>query len=231
MKYVSIDIETGGLHFDQHSLIEVAAVIEDTDKSRISDVMKLPSFRMLCYQNCYSVTPFCAKLHVKLFEEIERRKSEVLCPLRDPVEKFFKEAQYGWHGDFLCHTSHAGSMMAVWLEKNGFARGEEVVLSDEGTPITNRRIKINVAGKNFSNFDKSFLYSRTDIVGFIDIRHRVIDIASHFWQPGDECLPDTNTCLKRAGLNIETDHTALSDARNVVRLVRKALLEPYDMVH
>jgi inhibitor of KinA sporulation pathway (predicted exonuclease) len=51
----------------------------------------------------------------------------------------------------------------------------------------------------------------------------VIDPAILFWCPTDEKLPDTDACLKRAGLDLQTDHTALADARNVVRLMREGL--------
>lgn len=84
-------------------------------------------------------------------------------------------------------------------------------------------ITINVAGKNFSGFDNRFLEEQTNFHDFIRPRHRVIDVTSHFVNQGDEVLPDLKTCLSRAGIEKQVEHTAIADALDVVSLVRWAI--------
>jgi len=65
--------------------------------------------------------------------------------------------------------------------------------------------KIVVAGKNYASFDA--------------------DPAALYWQPeidGME-LPNTKTCMERAGIGGDVAHIAVEDARVVVRLIRRAI--------
>ncbi len=55
---------------------------------------------------------------------------------------------------------------------------------------------VNVAGKNFSGFDRPFL----EQLGGFRFRHRVLDPAMLYAKPDDKQLPDLKTCLERAGL-------------------------------
>lgn len=80
--------------------------------------------------------------------------------------------------------------------------------------------RVNAAGKNFAGFDLQFLKQLPEWDDFIQIRHRVIDPAMLYWQPGDTRLPDTKECKKRAGLTGDVAHTAVEDAFDVVALVR-----------
>lgn len=80
--------------------------------------------------------------------------------------------------------------------------------------------RVNAAGKNFAGFDLQFLKQLPEWDDFIQIRHRVIDPAMLYWEPGDTRLPDTKECKKRAGLDGDVAHTALEDAFDVVALIR-----------
>lgn len=76
------------------------------------------------------------------------------------------------------------------------------------------------AGKNFSGFDRQFIKK---LPGFKDIRmhHRAIDPAMLFWNPDtDDTLPDSLTCLKRAGIEGSVTHKAIDDAKDVIREIR-----------
>lgn len=78
-----------------------------------------------------------------------------------------------------------------------------------------------VAGKNFSGFDRQFLQRLPGFTDAIQFHHRAIDPTMLFWNPeADEVPPATADCLTRAGLPAVVDHRALSDALNVVRLIR-----------
>ena len=51
------------------------------------------------------------------------------------------------------------------------------------------------------------------------------ETAALYWQPEIDGaqLPDTKTCMERAGINGEVAHTAVEDAQVVVRLIRQAI--------
>jgi DNA polymerase III alpha subunit (gram-positive type) len=93
-------------------------------------------------------------------------------------------------------------------------------LSNRGMPTTKG---ITVAGKNFMGFDQRFLLNRIPNWSELRIKQRSIDIASHFWEPGDAELPTLQTCLDRAKISRNVDHTALSDALDVAQLVHMKL--------
>jgi hypothetical protein len=58
------------------------------------------------------------------------------------------------------------------------------------------------------------------------MNHRTIDPANLFWDPLiDRGLPNTKTCMERAGLDGEVAHTAVEDARVVCKLIRRAFRE------
>ena len=82
---------------------------------------------------------------------------------------------------------------------------------------------VNVAGKNFDGLDRLFLEKLPKFKEEIKLRHRVIDPAILYWQPGDETLPGTELCYQRAGLEPVAAHTAIEDALGVIQLVRKKL--------
>jgi hypothetical protein len=95
---------------------------------------------------------------------------------------------------------------------------------------TNGEIEVNVAGKNFSGFDKNFIspYLGRQTYPFTSVRfrHRVLDVAPLYFDPStDDVLPDLKTCLARAGITKEVAHTAIEDAMDVVQLVRYAYPE------
>jgi len=85
--------------------------------------------------------------------------------------------------------------------------------------------KIVVAGKNYANFDANFLSKLTSWDKHIKFHHRTLDPAALYWQPETDGveLPDTKTCMQRAGISGEVSHTALEDARMVVELIRQAI--------
>jgi len=84
--------------------------------------------------------------------------------------------------------------------------------------------KVFVAGKNYASFDARFLAKLTNWDKHIKTHHRILDPAALYWQPETDGarLPDTKTCMDRAGIPGEVAHTAVEDAIVVVRLIRQA---------
>jgi len=79
------------------------------------------------------------------------------------------------------------------------------------------------AGKNFASFDRNFLNL---LPGWKDIKlnHRTLDPAMLWWRPAeDDKLPGSQECMNRAGLKGTVAHTAVEDAKMVVKLIRNAV--------
>lgn len=82
-------------------------------------------------------------------------------------------------------------------------------------------IKINVAGKNFGNFDSKFLEKLPHHGLLVKFNHRILDPATLYFDPTqDNELPSTEKCMERAHIEGDVKHTALEDAINVVKLLR-----------
>ena len=84
------------------------------------------------------------------------------------------------------------------------------------------------AGKNFGSFDLQFL-KRLPEWGCsqygVRLKHRSLDPSILYFDPEiDDQLPDSLTCMQRAGIEGPVAHTAVEDALVVVRLIRHKLL-------
>jgi len=79
---------------------------------------------------------------------------------------------------------------------------------------------ITPAGKNFATFDLQFLRP----LGFNMFHHRTLDPALLYWNIHDTILPDSKTCMDRAGLDARVAHTALEDAEAVCHMIRRGIV-------
>lgn len=88
--------------------------------------------------------------------------------------------------------------------------------------VNNGNNKINCAGKNFAGFDKQFLEKNFPLFkSEIKISNRVLDPAILYAKLSDDSLPNTETCVKRAGIELNNFHYALDDSWTVIQLLRK----------
>ena len=87
-----------------------------------------------------------------------------------------------------------------------------------------QRVYINAAGKNFAACDLQFLKMQTDIEKHVRIRHKVLDPGPMFMRVDDEQIPGLSECKERAGLDNVVAHDAVSDAMDVVKLIRWKML-------
>jgi len=106
-----------------------------------------------------------------------------------------------------CLPAELGRQFAAWLTLHGV------------DPL-----HVQPAGKNFANFDAQFLKRLTRFNEHVHFKHRTLDPAMLFWNLStDETLPDSKTCMERAGIDGEVAHTAVEDALSVVRMIRYAV--------
>lgn len=86
------------------------------------------------------------------------------------------------------------------------------------------QFRVTAAGKNFGSFDLQFLKMLPDYGRHVKFHHRSIDVVTEFWRPTEDIeLPDTKTCLERAGLPAAVSHKAMADAEQIVHLVRHVI--------
>lgn len=177
MDYLSIDIETTGLDYTRHQMIEFGAV---WDRAGCDRVM----FRRIVLHEDYVMSPYCVTLHTGLFEEINALQpdSKVACSLEE-LPTLFRE----------------------WLLSHGWG-GE----------------KLNITGKNYLSFDVDWVDSML-LAANVGVRRRVLDPAILYVKDGDDRLPNLDTCLSRAGIEVNGErHTAVYDALCVCLLLREA---------
>jgi DNA polymerase III epsilon subunit-like protein len=199
MKYVSIDIETLGLEPEVCDVIEFGAVLEDTtlplERLQSFHCYVLPPSREVNGKNYtfYRGEPFAIQMHSGIIERVAKREKD---------ETIAKSYQF-------LHPNNVGWMFLEWLYSQGF-RG------DYSKPL-----KIKVAGKNFEGFDQRFLRRLPDFERRIQIHHRVHNPAELYFDPAkDDDLPSLDTCLRRAGIDAKVRHSAVSDAFDVIRVLR-----------
>lgn len=141
----------------------------------------------------------CFVLHDRIAGEpyALQMNHEILRILSDPK----KHPQY----TFL-KPHELAYQLKLWLERN-------TPESKSHTP----------SGKNFAGFDWRFLRRLNGWQDNIRLRHRYIDPAELWWNPDEDgtVLPDSDTCVKRAGMNKSTAHRALADAIDTCELVRR----------
>lgn len=102
-------------------------------------------------------------------------------------------------------------------------------LADNGFPSESRnlvpRVDIVAAGKNLATFDLCFLNKNEDFKELINIHRRILDPAILYFDPKTMSLPpNLAECLKLAGYEKNVEHTAVSDALDVIRCLRHKLL-------
>jgi oligoribonuclease len=124
--------------------------------------------------------------------------------------KIFKRIAEKEKGFTYCSPSKFGFMFKKFLLDNGYKCEHDIVT-------------INAAGKNLAGFDIPFLNAKTDIQKHVNIRKRVLDPSILFINRNDIALPSLSECKKRAGLSENVAHDAISDAIDVIELLRKGV--------
>ena len=79
MKYVSVDIETTGLNPYQNHILEIGAIIEDTEKRW--ERVDCPSFHCFIDREIYEGSLFALDMNAKILHEILELKSDPSSPL------------------------------------------------------------------------------------------------------------------------------------------------------
>jgi hypothetical protein len=214
MPYVSIDLETTGLSSETCQILEFGAVYDDWT----TPVSELPTFHRIITHDTIVGQPYALSMHSDLLRRTATRKTLKTCP-ECGNSLCLLDAEFAGYG-FCLACEWTGS-----LSDHVFCSAQRLVheftkwmLHCSG--LTLPKNKITPAGKNFASFDNNFLKQ----CGFDGcFHHRTFDPAPLYWQLGDKTMPDTKTCMERAGLDGHVAHTALEDAVTVVHLIRRGV--------
>jgi len=212
MKYISVDVETTGLNPEQDQILQIAMILEDTERP----VPNPPYLNIGIKRNRISGDMKAMALNskiIKLLGETKSSKSTVTynCGGKDIEME-------------LLHESNVVYEVASWLIDHGFKLDWD------------DRIRITCAGKNFGAFDKLFLERLPGWKDRIAIRQRYLDPSILYinWSTDTE-PPSLEECIMRAGFNYqeatEHIHDAYFDAMMIIKLLRKAYVPSLEASH
>lgn len=122
-----------------------------------------------------------------------------------------------WHAEILRRIANQPEGYNYYHPANVIPRLQ--VWADTHLGLGNR---IAFCGKNFAKLDLQFLRKLPNF-DKLNWQHRIMDLGNLFFQRGDEWLPDTAECYRRAGLDDSVKHTALEDAIDCAKAIQFAL--------
>lgn len=186
----SIDLETTGINPQKDQVLEIAVVVDDL--SLFGDKEPLSNLKTF---HCYvKHDKICGNPNALIMNQ---RILEILAGDRDPK------------GVSIKTPSEALKSLADFLSQWE---------------------KLTPTGKNVAGFDLPFLdqlcEDNPELGGNCFYReflsHRCLDAGSVFFDPSkdENKLPNLQKCLDRADLGTEVKHTAVEDAKDVLRLLR-----------
>ena len=213
MKYISIDTETTGLDPSRDMLLELGLVIADTEKP--FQLTADNSLRIVFCRKNITGSLYAINLNGKLLKEILEINTKYFSANKNEpgsTKVFYQE----------------NNTLYVNLDKGEYYLEDILEKTINDFLIQNgleKEERLNIAGKNFSNFDKYFLNTIVGLKSTITkrMRHRVLDIGSMYLKAEDQNLPSLKTCMERAGIIDEVPHSAIEDAVLVIKCVEAKL--------
>lgn len=206
MRYVSLDLETTGIDWEQHQVIEIGAVVDDTSWDRPLD--DLPVYHAYVYHRTLRGTPFALNMNQRILD-------------------VFIEYENALQGKENSFELPPGSKM---LTKESVAQSFQSWLFREYVEASARKdsmegaLRVVFAGKNFATFDLRFLEKLPRWEKCVNPARRVLDVGSMYFEAEDKEVPNIKTCIERAYLQgMFREHFAVDDALSVVELVRRRL--------
>lgn len=195
MRYMSLDIETGGLDFEECDILSFCAILDDLSDPR--PLEELPVLNCMFTKNtAYKGQPGGLAMN-----------SDLLLKIAKAIKSGTKEDEDGTRYMPLEELPEA---INGFLFVNGW----------KPDPIKDM-FYVTVAGKNVGSFDIPFLKSKIKRWGRVSLNQRVMDPAILFFDPDrDTSLPDLQECANRAGISKTVSHIAKEDAMMVVQLLR-----------
>lgn len=176
---------------DEAPIIQIGICAFDVDAEPGTEV---DSIQYLVKHHSYdNVEPYAAAMNAELLYALDEYRAG-------------DQTEFGQ----VVKNAFAAGAMADWMQGVKIDFGCE----DEKTVF---------AGKNFAAFDlvklKRLPWWHNQN---FNARHRSFDVGNLYWvtEDGNE-IPNLKTCIERAGMTGEVEHTALADAKVVATLIQK----------
>ena len=205
MIYVSIDIETTGVDFENCQILEIGAIIEDTEKQLSFN--QIPKFKCIIKHSLYTGHSYAINMNSRIFK--------ILADYQNLHGEHLTNYQKKYN---ILNDYEVADAFYDFLLENGYeAQAPKIEKKKK------QRIRIVAAGKNYSAFDGRFLSE--DIPRWNErliVSHKVVDPGVLYvdWKNDTE-VPGLGECKKRAGLDEVVSHNALEDAWDVIQILRK----------
>lgn len=214
MKYVVIDIETGGIpgrdgNVEDLPILEFGAVIEDTEN--LLPLSDIPKYNRIIRHDTISGGVFALNMNARIIKILADRQT---IP-RDGREEYDK-----YHG--IIELKDLAKDFFDFLYPYFGKKTEDEFLRAMGSSYKEAPFVITPAGKNFDAFDRKFIDLIPKWSQYISLRHRTIDPTSMYidWL-NDETPPGLGDCLERAGIMKQVSHCACEDALDTLAVIRK----------
>lgn len=211
LKYISLDIETTGLDPDRHQVLEIGLQPDNLELDEIP--LHLATRIVIVRNNLYIETHLC-EMHQELIKEIDEQRAR----LEDDDGYVVEISEEGITTVYTWPEKLQDALLDTFGRYHNSGEYQEKFSTKGG--------KFVLAGKNIQVFDLPFILQTIPM--YYDqisarIHRRVLDPGPMYTESFDELPPSLDECADRAGLKEVSDHTAISDARLVCKLIRHKL--------
>ena len=219
MIYTCIDLETTGVPgkdgpIEDLQILEFGAVIEDSNNPLHWD--DIPKYNKIILHDNLQGGVFALNMNQRIIKILadrmlvpKERKTEYdsnygIIKLEDLANDFFNFL-FPYYGQ---------------LPEDEFDKAIAESQKYKQTPFY-----INVAGKNFDNFDRKFINTIPKFDSYVRMRNRTIDPTTSYidWTVDNE-PPGLGKCLERAGIIKTVSHKAVEDCWDTIQVLRKEYL-------
>lgn len=201
MKYISLDTEFTHLDPSKGTLLQIGAILEDTEKKLPYD--ELPKIELTLLQEDIKGEPIALGMNHKILSDLGRYKilyNKATASKHAELDKQEADELSEYIDRGFCSIEKGQNFFHNFLRDHDILNG------------------INVAGKNVQKDIQYIDYHMADLGWRPD--HRLIDPSMLFVDWSKKHLPGLGTCKRLANIEGEVTHTALSDAWDVIQLLR-----------
>lgn len=124
MIYFSIDLETTGVDWNQDTILEFGAIMEDTEKQLPFE--SIPKFNVLLRHPKYIGSPYALAMHTDIFTELAK-------PPGQSKEK-------------IINFNQLGNSFKVWLTSKGIKSDEKIIVAGKNFGTFDLRFLENLEG-------------------------------------------------------------------------------------
>lgn len=195
---VSIDLETTGLDSESCQILEIGLVFDSTtvqvEREQIDEYLEtLPTARCYVKHEKIQGEPYALMMNSSIIQQLALSPPQKFCTAEDGTEIIPPYEISNWI------RSHIAAIIPKEQQQ-----------------------KVTVAGKNFQGFDVRFLRK---VEGWSEVEERlnrrVLDPGSLYFDPlKDNVPPSLEDCLLRREFDKKVSHTAVEDAKDVLRVLR-----------